>query len=55
MVKVRVGDIVHDHADCAALPGSDGPGLEVGRVPELGDRLMRPADPSAGRLCAVRR
>ena len=32
--------IVHDHADHRALPGGDGPGLQVRGVAELGDGLV---------------
>ena len=41
--EVRVGDVV-DHADGVALAGGHGPGLEVGGIPEFGDRLADPAD-----------
>jgi hypothetical protein len=36
----RVGDVAQGHADHRALAGRHRPGLEVGRVAEVGDRLV---------------
>ena len=40
--EVRVGDVVHDHADHVALAGRDGAGLQVRGVAELGGGLVDP-------------
>ena len=50
--EVRVGDVVHDHAHHRALPGGDGPGLQVSRVAELGDRLVDALRPAVARPAA---
>ncbi len=49
--EVRVGDVAQGHADHRALAGRHRPGLQVGRVAEVGDRLVHPvgerlADPA---------
>ena len=38
--EVRVGDVVHDHADHRALTGRDRSGLQVCRISEVGRRLV---------------